>query len=121
MAEDRGLYVSSKAGHHVTRYGTGTLIGAEIDLSHPGNIRWNEQSIVAIPEAEYLAYKAEYDAVIAVGALAKRSAGDYQAFLAARDAKIEADAAKTKAAAEPLPEPKPVESKKFTGRKPEES
>lgn len=93
MAEQDGaLYVSAVEGHHVTRYGTPTLIGCEIDLAHPGNIRWNEQAIVRIPELEYLTYKREYDRLVEDGALVKQSAEDYEAFLELRDDKIEADA-----------------------------
>jgi hypothetical protein len=94
MAEkDGALYVSAVEGHHVTRYGSTTLIGCEIDLGHPGNIRWNEEAIVAIPWGEYLTYKQEYDRLLADKALIEKSKEQYDAFLKARDAAIEAAAA----------------------------
>jgi hypothetical protein len=79
------LFVSAVAGHHVTRFGSSTLIGAEVDLEHPGNIRWDEKKVVAIPEAEYQAYRVEYDRLIADGALVRRDAKDYEVYLSARD------------------------------------
>jgi hypothetical protein len=100
MAEKDGpLYVSAVEGHHVTRFGTSTLIGCAIDLSHPGNIRWDEQAVVAIPFAEYMAFKQEYDRLVADGALVKKSATEYEAFLKARDEAIETAAKEAEAKA----------------------
>jgi len=109
------LYVSSVEGHHVTRYGTGTLIGATVDLEHPGNLRWDTEKIVAIPEAEYLAFKREYDVLLEDDALKKRTAEEYAAYQAAIHAAIES-AAKPK---DPAPEPTKPETPHFPTPAPE--
>ena len=55
------IYVSCVAGHHVTRYGTHTLIGARPDPTAEGNLTFDEAMIVRIPAPEYAAYRREYD------------------------------------------------------------
>jgi len=105
-----GLYVSAVAGHHVTRYGTTTLIGATVDLDHPGNLRFDPDFVAAIPLAEYLAYKREYDRLIADGALKKRTPEEFDAFIKARAAAIDKAAAEAKEKAEA--EAKKVEEEK---------
>ena len=94
------LYVSAVEGHHVTRYGTGTAIGTAHDLDAPGNLRWDTEKIVAIPEAEYAAYRREYDGHLAAKELRKRTAEEYAA----------AQQAPAPTPAEPEPaEPEPAE------------
>jgi hypothetical protein len=94
------LYCSAVAGHHVTRYGTRTLIGAEIDLQHPGNIRWDTNKIVVIPAAEYELHRLEYDRLLADGALKRRTAAEYKTAQAAVEKAFDDAAAKAKDEAE---------------------
>ncbi len=111
-----GLYASCVPGHHVTRYGTTTLIGAVVDLDHPGNLRFDPDAIVAIPENEYAVFRREYDRLLTDGALKKRSAEEYEAYQASRAAALdkaaedaaakEEDKAKS-AESKPVPEPSP--------------
>lgn len=73
------LYVSSVAGHLVTRFGAqGSYVGAERDSSDPTTVVWNEEAIVALTEAEVARYSREYDRLIRGGALRKRTAAEFQ-------------------------------------------
>jgi hypothetical protein len=85
----QGLFVSSVAGHAVTRFGSGKtingipfpglLIGAERDLKDPTKITWNEDAIVHIPEAEASEFHREYRRAIRDGALKERTEAEYVA------------------------------------------
>jgi hypothetical protein len=72
------LHVSSVEGHLVFRPATRVLIGAEVDLSAPGNIQWNTAKIVAIPAAEYAEHRSDYDRFLRDGALVRREAPDQE-------------------------------------------
>lgn len=91
MGED--LYVSCVGGHHVTRYGTQTLIGVRPDPSVEGNLAFDEAMVVRIPAGEYSTYRREYDDLIAQGALLKRTAEEYDEYQAERETAINAAAA----------------------------
>jgi hypothetical protein len=93
------LFVSSVEGHHVTRYGTGTLIGAEVDLQHPGNLRFDTAKVVMIPAAEYAAHKREYDHLLETGSLERRTPGEYRLYQERLTTALDAAAAKAKAEA----------------------
>jgi hypothetical protein len=87
------LYVSSVEGRHVQRYGSETMIGAVIDRSVEGLVRWDTEKVVAIPEAEYQAYRAEYERLIREGSLVRRTAADFDAHNELREERIETNAA----------------------------
>jgi hypothetical protein len=91
-----GLYVSSVAGHLVTRFGTtqrlggvpspGLLIGAERDRTDPTKVTWDESKIVHIPEPEASTYVREYQRAIRYGELRRRTEVEYLAQTAAAEA-----------------------------------
>jgi len=87
------LYVSSVEGRHVQRYGSETMIGAVIDRSVDGLIKWDTDKVVAIPEPEYQTYRAEYDRLLKEGSLVRRTAAEFAAHNDARDEQIEQSAA----------------------------
>ena len=84
--EGKDLYVSAVPGHLVTRYGTGTLIGAARgviekpgDVVDPSQVTYDEQLVVRIPEAEHARYRREYGRALRDGALKLRSKADFEA------------------------------------------
>lgn len=88
-----GLFVSSIRGHLVARFGYGAIfIGARFDPSVEGNVRYQTDDIVHIPETEYQAHKREYDAAIANGSLRKREQAEFEAAVEVERKKAEAEA-----------------------------
>jgi hypothetical protein len=84
----------------VTRYGTGTYIGANRDHEDPRKINFTVGEVVAIPEAEYHRYRREYDKQVRSGALKKCTQRDFEAYAAEQTKQSEADAAALKLAQE---------------------
>lgn len=93
------VYVSPVKGHLVTRYGTGTYIGATrsivVHKPAPGEpipivprneseVAWNESEVVAIPEPEWMAHIKEYTRCLTAKALTKRTEADYKAWCEAQ-------------------------------------
>lgn len=75
MNDPNFVYLSSKAGSIVTRYGVASFgqhywIGAKLaDQNDPTSIVWDESHIEAIPKAEFERYRREYQRLINSGEL----------------------------------------------------
>ncbi len=87
-------YFSAKPPALVTRFGTGTYLGAVLKIvSGVVSIEWDEDSIVAISDAELITYSREYAGLVRDGSLAEHNRATYQAFLT-RSAEAAEQAAK---------------------------
>lgn len=80
-------FYSAKPPALVTRYGTGTFIGAAVVMQggRP-TIVYNTDEVVAIPDAEIAAYSREYLTHERDGALVVPTEADYLAWLEAEQA-----------------------------------
>jgi len=79
-----GLFVSCVDGLPVTRFGTGTMIGAARSKAAPDVVTYDPTQIVGIPHAEYDRHRRSYDRALGNGSLKKRSVADYLAQEAAQ-------------------------------------
>lgn len=82
MADPRalfGLFVSCVVGQPVTRYGTGTMIGASRTKDDPTVVQYDPTLIVGIPHAELSKHRRAYDRAIQNGSLSVRTAAEYSA------------------------------------------
>ncbi len=83
------MYVSSKKGRIVSRYGTATLmnanqwIGVSRDPKDPvwGELLWDEDAVTALTHAEVARFGREYEKSIAEGSLVKRTEADFRAYV----------------------------------------
>jgi Na+/glutamate symporter len=74
-----GLFVSCVDGQPVTRFGTGTMIGAARSKATPDVVTYDPTHVVGIPHAEYDRHRRSYDRALGNGSLKARSAADYRA------------------------------------------
>lgn len=94
------LFVSSKRGHVVARFGTAgpgrgnIAIGAHYDAQAGGYV-WDESVVVRIPEAEAQRYGREYRReLLPSGGLLRRTEADWNNYVAAQKAPTAAKAVK---------------------------
>ncbi len=83
-------YFSANPPALVTRFGTGTYLGATLRVvSGQPVIEWDSEKIVEISDAELVSYLREYAGLIRDGSLIERTKEDYQIFceLEAEDAR----------------------------------
>jgi Na+/glutamate symporter len=74
-----GLFVSCVDGKPVTRFGTGTMIGATRSKATPDVVNYDPTQIVGIPHAEYDRHLRSYERAISNGSLRSRTAAEYRA------------------------------------------
>lgn len=82
MADPRALFaifVSCVDGQPVTRFGTGTLIGASRTKEAPTLVSYDPTAVVGIPHAEYGQHRRAYDRALSNGSLRERTDADYLA------------------------------------------
>lgn len=93
-------YVSCVPGRLVTRFGTGSYIGATVDLK-TGEQNYDPNEVVAIPLVEWLTYVREYGRLVRAGDLIKRTKAELDSWRVAQAAasKKEADDAAASLAA----------------------
>lgn len=91
------VYVSCVPGKLVTRFGTGTYIGALVAPS--GAASFDPREVVAIPIAEWAKYTREYGRLLRGGDLIERSAQEHEAFVKAQAAAAQKEADDVKAEA----------------------
>lgn len=72
------LFVSCVEGALVTRYGTGTFIGAERRANAPTVVDYHPDQIIAIPHDEFRKYRREYLRALRDGSLVERTAAEWQ-------------------------------------------
>lgn len=73
------LLVSCVDGQPVTRFGTGTMIGATRSKLEPTVVVYDPTAVVGIPHDEYRKHQRAYDRALANGSLVERSADEYRA------------------------------------------
>jgi predicted ATPase with chaperone activity len=104
------MFLSCKNGKVVSRFGTGTMIGAELG---PSGYTFDEKVIVALSPAEVARYGSEYRRAVRRGDLIERTQADFDARIEAEKAaeratleKMAAEAAEAKAAEQAAAEAK---------------
>ncbi len=73
------LFVSCVEGSLVTRYGTGTFIGAERRALEPTVVDYHPDIVVAIPHDEFRKYRREYLRAVREGSLVERTEQEWRA------------------------------------------
>jgi hypothetical protein len=85
------LFVSSVEGRLVSRPGSPhAYLGAKVPGQEGGVIAWQPEVVIAVPEPDYLRYSREWDQLVRLGDLKKRTEAEFAAYSAAL-AKTEAD------------------------------
>lgn len=84
------VFVSCIAGQPVTRFGTGTMIGATRTKTDPTVVSYDPAAVVGIPHGEYNKHRRAYDRALGNGSLRERSVADYLAQEKAQAARDEA-------------------------------
>lgn len=113
-------YYSAKADVLVTRYGTGSYIGATVEIAKDGErkgqteISHDEELVVAITDAEFAKYAREYLQLEREGSLIKRTEADYKAQLQVEEAKSKKEAEAIEAANKKAEEESKAAEKKET-------
>lgn len=72
------LFVSCVEGSLVTRYGTGTFIGAERRADDPRQVDFHPDQVIAIPDDEFRKYRREYLRALREGSLRQRTEAEWQ-------------------------------------------
>jgi hypothetical protein len=91
-------YFTVKDGALVTRFGTGTYLGATVAMIREGerkgevDIKWTGD-VVALPDAELNLYLREYNQLLAEGSLVEVKEEAYKKFLDAQEAQSKKEAA----------------------------
>ena len=97
-----GLFVSCVDGKPVTRFGTGTMIGATRSKATPDVVSYDPTQVVGIPHAEYDRHLRSYERALGNGSLKRRTAADYHAQEKAQS-KIDAEHRKAQERAAKVP------------------
>jgi hypothetical protein len=97
-------YFTVKNGALVTRFGTGTYLGATVEMIREGerkgetDLKWTGD-VVALPEAELAKYLREYNGLLADGSLIEVDEPAYKKWAEAQEAQSKKDADAIEAAA----------------------
>ncbi len=97
-------YYSAKADVLVTRYGTGSYIGATVGIAKEGErkgetvITHDPDAVVAITDAEFSKYTREYLQLVRDGSLIERDEADHKVWLEAEEAQVKKETAEREAA-----------------------
>ncbi len=109
-AEGFSLFVSCIPGKPVTRFGTGTFIGAHRSAEKVNELVYEPELIVAIPDGEHARHRKAYNRLVAEGDLKVRKPEEWVAQgqrhekeTEAQQKKATAEAAGAKAKAEKRP------------------
>ena len=97
-------YFSAKPPALVTRFGTGTYLGASLErVDGQVSIKWDEERIVAISDAELSQYLRDYAGLVRDGSLIEWTEDDYKQFCEADARAAEQAHAPQLLAAQPIP------------------
>lgn len=110
-------YFTIRQGALVTRFGTGTYLGATVGVRSDGPqkgetfIDWHEGEVVNLPDDEVGKYLREYNQLLLEGSIAESTEDAWKAYHAKREADVEAEvkARLAKASAEETAPEAPVE------------
>lgn len=96
-------YFTIRKGALVTRFGTGTYLGATVAVVKGATaIDWTEGEVVALPDVEVGKYLREYNQLLLEGSIVESTEDAYKAFHVEREKAVEAEAEKAKAEAAKL-------------------
>lgn len=93
-------YFTIRQGALVTRFGTGTYLGATLGVHQDGPkkgatfVDWHEGEVVMLPDAEVGKYLREYNQLLLEGSIAESTEEAWKAFHVEREAAVEAEAVK---------------------------
>lgn len=99
-------YFTIRQGALVTRFGTGTYLGATVGIVEKGPLKgqtfttWHEGEVVALPDEEVGKYLREYNQLLLEGSIAESDEAAWKAFHEKREEVVAAEANAVKAEAE---------------------
>lgn len=103
-------YFTIRKGALVTRFGTGTYLGATVGVHADGPLKgqtfidWHDGEVVMLPDAEVGTYLREYNQLLLEGSITESTEEAWKAFHVKREAAVEAEAKKLFGEPEVAPE-----------------